>query len=172
MKLKLLSARPSLAVSGLYGLSLGLGVLAGCASVSPESLQAAVELTSTVAQTGSQMEAARRERRQQQQLAAQSNHPQPAAPAPTAPPPAAARPAAPATYAALSCAALTRRGSNQCLENSCGRPVLVHIRSAAGATATLPANAGQCATVAPGNMAVACSGSDRFDWQRRNCIPS
>lgn len=157
MKLKLLSARPSLAVSGLYGLSLGLGVLAGCAAVSPESLQAAVELTSTVAQTGSQMEAARRERRQQQQLAAQSNN---------------LRPAAPATYAALSCAALTRRGSNQCLENSCGRPALVHIRSAAGATATLPANAGQCATVAPGHMAVACSGSDRFDWQRKNCIPS
>ncbi len=142
----------------------GLGVLGGCSSFTAEDFKAVLEGVSSVAQTGAQYEATRRQARQG------------TTPAPTQTAYAGGQQQAQqqvATYGPLSCASLVRQGGGLCMQNACGRHVVVHARSGASPMGSLMIGPGQCAPIVPGTTAaVACSGGDRYDWGRSACVGS
>ncbi len=162
--MRTIKLRASLGVSmGAWVLAAGLG---GCSSFTAEDFKAVLDGVTQVAQAGGQYEAARRQGRQgagapqnayaggQQQAQQQAQHQV-------------------ATYAALQCATLARRHGALCMENGCGRNVVVHTRSGSGPMGSVMVAPGQCMPVVPGtSAAVACSGGDRFDWGRSACVGS
>jgi hypothetical protein len=72
-------------------------------------------------------------------------------------------------YTSLGCVQPVQRAGGVCAQNSCGQPVVYHVRFANGATNALAVGAGACIPVPPGVQVFACRGSDRFDWGRRAC---
>jgi hypothetical protein len=72
-------------------------------------------------------------------------------------------------YTSLACVQPVQRAGGVCAQNSCGQPVVYHVRFANGATNALAVNAGACIPVPPGVQVFACRGSDRFDWGRSAC---
>jgi hypothetical protein len=138
-----------------------LGVTAGCSSMTAEDFKTIMGGVTQVAQATNEFEATRRAGRAQpanpagSQTVAQAQTPQFS------------------TYVALPCARLTQRGGGFCMENGCGRMVSVHARSGNGAMGSLVLGPGQCMPIVPGTTAaVACAGSDRFDWSRAACVSS
>jgi hypothetical protein len=72
-------------------------------------------------------------------------------------------------YSSLGCVQPVQRAGGVCAQNSCGQPVVYHVRFANGATNALAVNAGACIPVPPGVQVFACRGSDRVDWGRSAC---
>ena len=72
-------------------------------------------------------------------------------------------------YTSLRCVQPVQRAGGVCAQNSCGQPVVYHVRFANGATNALAVSAGACIPVPPGVQVFACRGSDRFDWGRSAC---
>jgi hypothetical protein len=72
-------------------------------------------------------------------------------------------------YSSLGCVQPVQRAGGVCAQNSCGQPVVYHVRFANGATNALAVSAGACIPVPPGVQVFACRGSDRFDWGRSAC---
>ena len=140
--------------------ALSLLALAGCGSITAEDVKILLGSVTDVARTAGEFEANRRAARAG--TAAPANNALQAQPV--------AQQAV--TYAALACARPTLRNGTACLENACGRLVMLHARSSGGTTGVLAMAPGQCAPVAPGAVAVACSAGDRFDWQRASCVAS
>jgi hypothetical protein len=147
-------------------MAAGLGILAGCSSFTAEDFKAVLDGVTQVAQAGGQYEAARRQGRPQAnaagstQVASAGGQQQ-------------AQQQQAATYGALQCATLARRNGALCMENGCGRNVVVHSRSGAGPMGSVMIAPGQCMPIVPGTAAaVACSGGDRFDWGRSACVGS
>jgi hypothetical protein len=157
--------------TGNYRKSLGaalvvwaLGILGGCASITAEDFKTMLDGATAVAQAGGQFEAARRQGRQANaagstQVASAGGQQQAQQQV--------------TTYGPLQCAKVVRRNGAQCMENACGRNVVVHARSGAGPLGSVMIANGQCMPIVPGTAAaVACSGGDRFDWGRSACVGS
>lgn len=132
--------------------------LGGCGSITAEDFKTILGGVTDVARTAGEFEANRRAARAgaapQAQATQQSVQPQAV------------------SYGALSCTRPTLRNGTACMENACGRMVMLHARSSGGATGVYAMSPGQCTPVAPGAVAFACSAGDRFDWQRGACIGS
>lgn len=135
--------------------------LAGCGSMTAEDFKTILGGVTDVARTAGEFEANRRAARAGAAPQAQATQGVPQSVQPQA-----------VSYGALSCARPTSRNGLACMENGCGRMVMVHARSSGGATGVYAVAPGQCSPVAPGSVAFACSAGDRFDWQRGACIGS
>jgi hypothetical protein len=147
-----------------WALAGGIGLLGGCASFTAEDFKAVLDGVTSVAQTGAQFEAQRRQNRQTAaaptQSAAYAGGQQQAQ-------------QQVATYSPLSCASLARQGGMLCMQNACGRSVVMHTRTGASPSGSLTVGPGQCMPIVPGTSgAVACAGGDRFDWGRGACVGS
>jgi hypothetical protein len=150
---------------GAATLAAAVGALGGCASFTAEDFKAVLDGVTSVAQTGAQFEAARRQGRQ-------ANTPAPTQSASYAGGQQQAQQQV-ATYAPLSCASLARQGGMLCMQNACGRNVVMHTRTGGSPSGSLMVAPGQCMPIVPGtSAAVACSGGDRFDWGRSACVGS